>query len=118
MAGVGVEVTGAAVCAHPCTYVVGKRLQRWALLGGEIPGLSGETAMSVRLYIPHSTTTSTTATTKSSTAISTIGVGEGANVNDEKKGAASSSEQLEEQNSVLHTATDYAVPPIGKRNLL
>lgn len=38
---------------HACTYVIGLRKQRWALLGGEVPDLSGETAISVRLAFPH-----------------------------------------------------------------
>lgn len=35
--------------ALPCTFMVGKRVQRWAFLGGEVEGLCGETAISVRL---------------------------------------------------------------------
>ena len=39
--------------SHACTYVIGNRKQRWALLGGEVEGLCGETAISVRLaFVP------------------------------------------------------------------
>ena len=34
---------------HPCTFVAGVRPQRWARLGGIVPGLTGETAIAVRL---------------------------------------------------------------------
>ena len=39
--------------ALPCTFSVGKRVQRWAFLGGEVEGLCGETAISVRLSSAH-----------------------------------------------------------------
>ena len=55
MAGLGVRVrddSSGAVHSHAVTYVVGQRVQKWALLGGEIHGLSGETAVAVRLLPP------------------------------------------------------------------
>lgn len=33
----------------PCTYIAGKRRQKWALLGNEVSDLTGETAISVKL---------------------------------------------------------------------
>lgn len=34
---------------YPCTYMIGGRRQKWALLGGEVQGLCGETAITVKL---------------------------------------------------------------------
>lgn len=53
------EVVDGEVAHCPCTYVIGERQQRWAYLGGLIPGLSGETAISVVLN-PHAANTTTT----------------------------------------------------------
>lgn len=56
LAGLGIDAAakppsdGDAI-RHPCTYVAGSRRQKWALLGGEVPGLSGETAIAVRLAL-------------------------------------------------------------------
>ena len=36
---------------HACTYVIGARKQKWAMLGGEVDGLNGETAIAVRLTV-------------------------------------------------------------------
>jgi len=56
LAGLGVHVRdddgSGAVHSHAVTYVVGQRVQKWAILGGEIHGLSGETAIAVRLLLP------------------------------------------------------------------
>ena len=55
LVGLGVHVRddgSGAVHRHLVTYVVGQRVQKWALLGGEIHGLSGETAIAVRLLLP------------------------------------------------------------------
>lgn len=55
LAGLGIRVRdngSGAVHSHAVTYVVGQRVQKWALLGGEIHGLSGETAIAVRLLLP------------------------------------------------------------------
>jgi hypothetical protein len=54
LTGLGVHVRddgSGAVFSHVVTYVVGQRVQKWALLGGEIQGLSGETAIAVRLLL-------------------------------------------------------------------
>lgn len=49
--GINVNDKEGVTYSHPCTYVIGKRQQKWAFLGGEIQGLSGETAIAVRLHL-------------------------------------------------------------------
>ena len=36
---------------YPCTYIIGQRRQHWALLGGAVSGLCGETAIAVKLAV-------------------------------------------------------------------
>ena len=47
--GIGIELSKNNTVWNACTYVRGERKQTWAFLGGEIEGLTGETAISVRL---------------------------------------------------------------------
>eukprot|EP00596_Hydrurales_sp_CCMP1899_P003942 CAMPEP_0119048604 /NCGR_PEP_ID=MMETSP1177-20130426/59877_1 /TAXON_ID=2985 /ORGANISM="Ochromonas sp, Strain CCMP1899" /LENGTH=457 /DNA_ID=CAMNT_0007024739 /DNA_START=48 /DNA_END=1422 /DNA_ORIENTATION=- len=49
--GINVSDKEGVTYSHPCTYIIGKRQQKWAFLGGEIQGLSGETAIAVRLRL-------------------------------------------------------------------
>lgn len=46
---IGMELSKNKIIDYPCTYIRGQRKQIWAYLGGEIEGLSGETAISIRL---------------------------------------------------------------------
>lgn len=50
-------LAGEMAC-RTCTYVIGERQQRWALLGGAIQGLCGETAISVLLSADEATLSS------------------------------------------------------------
>ena len=54
LSGLGIATdcaTAEGTIRHACTYVIGARKQKWAMLGGEVHGLNGETAIAVRLTV-------------------------------------------------------------------
>lgn len=54
LSGLGIRTEGSDPITHSCSYVIGARKQKWAMLGGEVEGLSGETAIAVRLTVASS----------------------------------------------------------------
>jgi hypothetical protein len=54
LSGLGIDTnceSAVGTIRHACTYVIGARKQKWAMLGGEVDGLNGETAIAVRLTV-------------------------------------------------------------------
>ena len=67
--GLGIDVSLGKLIEYPCTYVIGMRKQKWALFSGEVEGMSGETAISVRLSNKADLSSSATSTVSNETPI-------------------------------------------------
>jgi NAD(P)-dependent dehydrogenase (short-subunit alcohol dehydrogenase family) len=107
--GVGMKLTPGMGLEYPCTYVLGTRRQRWALLGGEVEGLTGETAISVRLRVIE------VPLTDSSNYSASESIGIAATPRNDNEADADTPDIDREAHPFADTAAkpDYVVPPVG-----